>query len=342
MQQFSLCFGRVKKDCLKFIKSQETKADKFKNKERMIKSFLIPLCFWISKKADKKKPYFVGLAGGQGTGKTTISSLIRIILTKYFKLNVFRISIDDFYKTRKERINLSKRVHPMLLTRGVPGTHDINMMLNFFKKSKSKKFNRLKLPTFNKAIDDRYNKKKWYDLKKRPDVIIFEGWCVGAKSEKNNTLKKTINSLEKAKDQKKLVGSAIRQINKEVRKLWAHRKGYLDNFKKQENKLNSNEKSIKNLKSQVTGVDDKLGSLNEKIQLAEDLQLKITLLTNELNKQKKVIEENEQALGAIDQYRIQNNQKITEVLNRLNNLSRELEDIESDLNALNPSGGNNE
>ena len=82
MQQFSLCFGRVKKDCLKFIKSQETKADKFKNKERMIRLFLIPLCFWISKKAEKKKPYFVGLAGGQGTGKTTISSLIKIILIK--------------------------------------------------------------------------------------------------------------------------------------------------------------------------------------------------------------------------------------------------------------------
>ena len=204
MQQFSLCFARVKKDCLKFIKSQETKADKFKNKERMIKSFLIPLCFWINKKANKTRPYFVGLAGGQGTGKTTISSLIRIILTKYFKLNVFRISIDDFYKTRKERINLSKRVHPMLLTRGVPGTHDINMMLNFFRKSKSKKFKRLKLPTFNKAIDDRYNKKKWYDLKKKPDVIIFEGWCVGAKSEKNTTLNKAINSLERAKDQKKI------------------------------------------------------------------------------------------------------------------------------------------
>ena len=70
--------------------------------------------------------------------------------------------------------------------------------------SKSKKFNRLKLPTFNKAIDDRYNKKKWYDLKKRPDVIIFEGWCVGAKSENNTTLNKTINSLERAKDQKKI------------------------------------------------------------------------------------------------------------------------------------------
>ena len=202
MQQFSICFGKVKKDCLKFIKSQETKADKFKNKEKMIKSFLIPLCFWINKKADKKRPYFVGLAGGQGTGKTTISSLIKIILIKYFKLKVFRISIDDFYKTRKERIKLSKRIHPMLLTRGVPGTHDINMMLNFFKKSKIKKFKRLKLPTFNKAIDDRFNKKNWYDLKNKPDVIIFEGWCVGARAETNKTLKKSINSMEKANDHK--------------------------------------------------------------------------------------------------------------------------------------------
>ena len=222
MKQFSLCFDKVKKDCLKFIKSQETKADKFKNKERMIKSFLIPLCFWIDSKADKKKPYFVGLAGGQGTGKTTTSSLIKIILSKYFKLNVFRISIDDFYKTRKERISLSKRVHPMLLTRGVPGTHDINMMLNFFKKSKSKKFKRLKLPTFNKAIDDRFSKKHWYDLKKKPDVIIFEGWCVGAKSEKNDTLKKTINSMEKTKDQKKIWRKYVNdQLKTKYRKLYS-------------------------------------------------------------------------------------------------------------------------
>ncbi len=216
------CFDKVKKDCLKFIKSQETKADKFKNKERMIKLFLIPLCFWISKKTDKKRPYFVGLAGGQGTGKTTISSLIKIILIKYFKLKVFRISIDDFYKTRKERIILSKRVHPMLLTRGVPGTHDINMVLNFFKKTKSKKFKRLKLPMFNKAIDDRFNKKKWYDLKSKPDVIIFEGWCVGAKSEKNKTLKRTINSMEKAKDQKQIWRKYVnQQLKSKYKKLYS-------------------------------------------------------------------------------------------------------------------------
>ncbi len=222
MQSVTFCFSKVKKDCLKFIKSQETKADKFKKKERMIKSFLIPLCFWISKKADKEKPYFVGLAGGQGTGKTTISSLIKIILIKYFKLKVFRISIDDFYKTRKERINLSKNVHPMLLTRGVPGTHDINMILNFFKKAKSKKFKKLKLPTFNKAIDDRFDKKNWSYLRNKPDVIIFEGWCVGAKPEKKNTLQKTINSMEKTKDQKQIWRKYVnQQLKSKYKKLYS-------------------------------------------------------------------------------------------------------------------------
>ena len=211
MQSISLCFDKVKNDCLKFIKSQETKTDKFKNKERMIKVFLIPLCFWINKKAHKNRPYFVGLAGGQGTGKTTSSSLIRIILIKYFKLKVFRISIDDFYKTRKERISLSKRVHPMLLTRGVPGTHDINMMISFFRKVKNKKFKKLKLPTFNKAIDDRYKKNKWYNLKEKPDVVIFEGWCVGAKPEKNISLNKAINTMEKTRDKKKIWRNYVNQ-----------------------------------------------------------------------------------------------------------------------------------
>jgi D-glycerate 3-kinase len=196
------CFYKVKKDCFKFIKSQETSTEKFGNKERMVKNFLIPICFWIAKKSDYKKPYFVGLAGGQGTGKTTISSIIKIILEKYFKLKVFKISIDDFYKTRKERKGLSKKVHPMLLTRGVPGTHDINMMLDFFKKSKAKKFKNMRLPKFNKAIDDRFPKNKWNKINKRPDIIIFEGWCVGARAETNKTLKKSINSMEKANDHK--------------------------------------------------------------------------------------------------------------------------------------------
>ena len=207
------CYRNVNNECFKFIKSQETTKEKFKNKEKIIKSFLIPISFWIAKKAEKKRSYIVGLSGGQGSGKTTISSIISIILRKYFKLNVFTISIDDFYKKRKERFLLSKKIHPSLMTRGVPGTHDINMMLDFFKRIKRKEFRSLKLPKFNKAIDDRYNKKLWYSIKKRPDIIIFEGWCVGAKAEKNNTLKKSINSFEKFRD-KKLIWR--RYVNKQL------------------------------------------------------------------------------------------------------------------------------
>ena len=196
------CYNKVNKDCFKFIESQETAKEKFKNKEKMIKSFLVPISFWIVSKAKNKKPFIVGLGGGQGTGKTTITSIISIVLKKYFKLNVFKISIDDFYKTRKERILLSKKVHPSLITRGVPGTHDVSSMFSFFKRVKSKNFRALKLPKFNKAIDDRYNKKLWHSIKKKPDIIIFEGWCVGARAEKNNSLKKAINSLERNNDKK--------------------------------------------------------------------------------------------------------------------------------------------
>ena len=265
MQKFSLCFGKVKKDCLKFIKSQETSTEKFGNKEGMIKNFLIPICFWITKKVENKKPYFVGLAGGQGTGKTTTSSIIKIILEKYFKLKVFKISIDDFYKTRKERISLSKKIHPMLLTRGVPGTHDINMMLDFFKKSKAKKFKTVKLPNFNKAIDDRFPKNKWSKINKRPDVIIFEGWCVGAKSEKNSTLKKTINSMEKVNDQKQIWRKYVnQQLKLKYKKLYnqlncliylkAKNFSLLQKWRlKQERKLWLKSKKKSNLKIMSTG-----------------------------------------------------------------------------------------
>ena len=215
------CFRKIKIDCFNFIKSQETSTEKFSNKDKMLKSFLIPVCFWISKKSNNKKPYFVGLAGGQGTGKTTISSILEIILRKYFKLNVFKISIDDFYRTRKERFNLSNKVHPLLMTRGVPGTHDIKIMLDFFRKSKTKKFKSFKLPKFNKAFDDRCKKNQWYTIKKRPDVIIFEGWCVGAKAEKNNTLKKSINSLERANDPKLIWRKFVnKQLKTNYKKLY--------------------------------------------------------------------------------------------------------------------------
>ena len=260
MQSVNECFNIVCGDCLKFIKSQETKTEKFKNKNRMIKSFLIPVCFWIFKKASKKKPLILGLSGGQGIGKTTISSIITLILKKYFKLNIFKISIDDFYKTRKERFLLSKKIHPLLMTRGVPGTHDINIMLNFFKRVKKNNFKSLKLPKFNKAIDDRCKKSSWYTIKKRPDIIIFEGWCVGAMAQKNSMLKKSINSLEKTNDQNLIWRKFVNnQLKTKYKKLFGHLDNLLylkaKNFNllqqwriKQEKKLWLKLKKRKNLK----------------------------------------------------------------------------------------------
>ena len=265
MQQMNDCFIKVKKDYLKFISSQETKKDKFKNRDRMIKSFLIPVSFWISKRTNKKKPLMIGLAGGQGSGKTTISSILTLILKKYFKLKVFKVSIDDFYKTRKDRKLLSKNKHPLLMTRGVPGTHDIDLMLKFFKKVKSKSFKNITIPKFNKAIDDRCKKSLWYKLKSKPDVVIFEGWCVGAKAQTNKQLKNPINSLERVHDQDiKWRSHVNNQLKTKYKTLFKQLDGLLylkaKNFDilrnwrlKQERKLWIQTKSKKNLKIMSSG-----------------------------------------------------------------------------------------
>ena len=265
MQEVNDCFNKVKKDCFKFISSQETKKDKFKNKDKMIKSFLIPVSFWISKRVNKKKPLIIGLAGGQGSGKTTISSILTLILKKYFKLNVFKVSIDDFYKTRKDRKSLSKNKHPLLMTRGVPGTHDVDLMLNFFKKIKDKNFKSLQIPTFNKAIDDRCQKSLWYKIKTKPDVVIFEGWCVGARPQLNSQLKRPINSLEKVYDQGAKWRTYVNnQLKTKYKLLFSQLDGLLylkaKNFNllrewrlKQERKLWIQAKDKKNLKIMSSG-----------------------------------------------------------------------------------------
>ena len=260
MQTVAECYKKVSKDCFKFIRSQEIKKDKFINKAKMVKYFLIPICFWIAKKAKNRKPFIVGLSGGQGTGKTTISSIMSIILKKYFKLNIFKISIDDFYKTRKERFILSKKIHNLLKTRGVPGTHDTSIILDFLNKVKHKNFKPLKLPKFNKATDDRFKKELWYSINKRPDVIIFEGWCIGARPQKNYQLKKHINSVEKLNDQNLIWRKYVNyQLKKNYRKLFNQLNCLLylkaKNFNllqkwrlKQERKLLTFSKEYKNLK----------------------------------------------------------------------------------------------
>ena len=84
------------------------------------------------------------MSGGQGSGKTTITGILKIILKKFFKRKIYVTSIDNFYKAFEERNMMSKQIHPLLKTRGVPGTHDINLIEKFFYCIKKKKFKKFK------------------------------------------------------------------------------------------------------------------------------------------------------------------------------------------------------
>ena len=99
------------------------------------------------------------MTGGQGSGKSTISKILKIIFEKGFKLNTVIFSLDDFYKTLKERKKMSLKVSPLFLTRGVRRTHDTKMLLDCLKNLKKEKFKKVFIPKFDKSIDDRTKKK---------------------------------------------------------------------------------------------------------------------------------------------------------------------------------------
>ena len=159
MQLINECFHDVKEDYLKFLNKEKifgrSKIDKIKN----LKKIYIPISFWIENKYKKKgKTLFLGFSGGQGSGKTTVTRILKIILKKFFKRKIQVSSIDDFYKKLKDRNKMSYAIHPLLKTRGVPGTHDINLLRKFFYFIKKKIFKKFKLPKFDKSVDDRLKK----------------------------------------------------------------------------------------------------------------------------------------------------------------------------------------
>ena len=96
---------------------------------------------------------------------------------------------------------MSKKKHPLFITRGVPGTHDIKLLNQTIRKLKQKKFKTVLIPKFDKSKDDRFKKINGKKLKKKPDIIIFEGWCVGTTHQNNNELKRPINNIEKKYDE---------------------------------------------------------------------------------------------------------------------------------------------
>ena len=112
----------LEKKYLDFLNSQEVYSEPFHNKLGQLNNYYLPICEKIFKKLSKKKIKIIGLTGGQGAGKSTITQIIKLIFEIKYNFNVAFFSIDDFYKTLRERETLSKKVHPMFKTRGVPGT----------------------------------------------------------------------------------------------------------------------------------------------------------------------------------------------------------------------------
>ena len=137
---------------------------------------------------------YVGIGGGQGAGKSTLGRL----LTEAGKLSGLRtcvLSIDDFYLPQADRQALGRRVHPLLATRGPPGTHDIALCHSVL--DALPYAHEVDVPVFDKGRDDRTGMRT---VPGYVDVVVLEGWCVGARPSPPELLAKPVNSLERDRD----------------------------------------------------------------------------------------------------------------------------------------------
>ena len=167
----------------------------------MIESIHLPLAAWLAGSIDQNGCRILGMAGGQGSGKSTLAKLLVTILHHGFGKRAVTFSIDDIYLSRIERQQLATDIHPLLATRGVPGTHDPLLGLYLLQQLRAAGPGDLvHLPVFDKAIDDRLPPDQWRIEEGPFDLIIFEGWCVGAMPQTEDELIEPVNALERGED----------------------------------------------------------------------------------------------------------------------------------------------
>ncbi len=143
-----------------------------------------------------RTPVFA-ISGLQGSGKSTLAAQIAA-RAEADGLRVAVLSLDDLYLTRGQRRQLADEVHPLLATRGPPGTHDVALgcrVLDALKTGQN-----VALPRFDKLADDRVEDAAWVRVQERVDLVLFEGWCVGATPEADDALASPINALEREED----------------------------------------------------------------------------------------------------------------------------------------------
>jgi D-glycerate 3-kinase len=171
---------------------------------RVETEFYEPLGRWVEQRLSERngsEPLVLGINGAQGAGKSTLADFICEFLTVEHDRCTVVLSIDDLYLTRAARQALAKDVHPLLATRGVPGTHDVEMGLAVIRSLKSLEQDQSQLvPRFDKSTDDRFAESEWTRVCGPVDLIIFEGWCVGSEPVADDELLTAINDLEADED----------------------------------------------------------------------------------------------------------------------------------------------
>jgi D-glycerate 3-kinase len=167
-----------------------------------VEKYFLPLAEHIAEQRKSIDPcMLVSINGSQGSGKSTMTVFLQLILQHQFNLHTAVVSIDDFYHTRAQRELLAQQIHSLLATRGVPGTHDMQLATRTLHALKNcSQQTPCKIPLFDKAIDDRVAESEWKQVDSSVDVILFEGWCNHAPVQTEAELIDPINNLEASED----------------------------------------------------------------------------------------------------------------------------------------------
>ncbi|MFM2099959.1 MAG: hypothetical protein RLZZ366_1498 [Pseudomonadota bacterium] len=143
------------------------------------------------------QPLIVGICGTQASGKSTAAEQVAAHFTDQ-GLTIGVLGLDDLYLGRTARAILAAETHPLYVTRGPAGTHDVALgtaTLDAVKAGKA-----VVLPRFDKRQDKPLPREQWPTLAARCDVLLFEGWCVGAHPQPTTDLANPVNSLESEDD----------------------------------------------------------------------------------------------------------------------------------------------
>ena len=164
--------------------------------------------------ARSRRPYVLGLSGLQGSGKSTLARVLKARAeARGWPTEV--LSLDDFYYTRSDREALAREVHPLLRSRGVPGTHEIELLLSVLA-ALPHASDKLPVvhPRFDKGRDTRLPPSRWPRVTRPPKLVIVEGWALGVRPQPQAALAAAVNALERSEDPD---GSWRHWVNKQLR-----------------------------------------------------------------------------------------------------------------------------